>query len=435
MKVKMISLALTLLVLVGLVGAWGCTAPAPASSPTPTLTPSLTPTPSPTLKPTPTPTPTLSPSPTPIAVANIFKFAHISPFSGSAAGWGIAQSRAMKYAIEDVGGKIVVAGQPYEIQLIDYDSEYKVDKGVDAINRAISFDKVQFLTALGGSIVQAAVPITEKNKVFFLANVLASKEVINPDHPLTFAMMINCAAFGPAVYYPELIKQFGVKKLAILNPDDGTGYMHTSAVKDVVKAANIPLEVVSEEYFVRGTQDFTPVILRILAKKPDLIDTGTGAANDVGLFLKQVRDAGYTGLTVNTGSIADPAVLWNIAGERALGHFCIGVSGTPPTPLWTAFQQRYEKQFNEKMNAVAPYAYDEVKNLFKAIEKAGTFDPMTVAKVYQDMEWEGVYGHFRWGGTEPVYGFGIKRQPVAPFPMGRVGKGGVAEDWLVKGLQ
>lgn len=338
-------------------------------------------------------------------------------------------------AIDDFGGELNIGGEIYKIQMVEYDSEYKPDKAVDAVNRAIFFDEAKFLEVIGGACVKACEPITDRNKVLHMGCTLASKDICNTDNPLTFLMMINSSPYGPAVYYPEFIKEFGVSRLAVVNPDDDTGYMSTNTIKEVVTSQKIPLEIVAEEYFTRGTQDFTPVILRILAQDPDIIDSAVGSAGDVALFLKQLGEAGYEGIHLNSSSVIDGHVVWQIAGDPAVGHFLIGTLATPPTALYADFQMRYEKIYGEAMSPIAPWIYDETYHLFEAINEANSFDTMKVAYVYENMEWEGMYGHFRWAGTEPVFGFGIKRTPSCPYPMGRIGPNGEPEDWKLKGFE
>lgn len=426
-------IALSLLVVLGLLaGVFGCAAPAPT---TPAATTPTATTPKPTTPTATTPKPT-TPAPT-TAAPGVFKVVSIGPLSGAAAPWGVAQSRAMHWAADKINeeGGLTVEGKKYTVEVIDYDSEYKMDKSVDAANRAIFFDEVKYLCVTGGANIKACQPITERNGVLHMANSLASKELCNPDKPLSFLMMINCNPMGPTVYYPELVKEFGVSRLAVVNPDDDTGYISTGVIEGVIKVQQIPLEIVAKEYFTRGTQDFTPVVLRLLAAKPDLIDMAVGSQGDNGLLMKQLGEAGYTGLHLNSCSIMDTHGLYQLAGEYAVGHFCIGQCKTPPTPEYGAFEERYVKEFGESMNPVAPYTYEEWYYLFKAINEANSFDTLKVAYIYENMEWDGLFGHFRWGGTEAVFGFGIDRTPVAPYPLGRVGPNGDPEDWLVKGME
>lgn len=426
---------LSALVIAGLlIVAFGCAAPAvtpttPApTAPLPTPTTPAPTTPKPT---TPVPTPTLTPTQT---ATKVFKFANITALSGAAASYGIPQIRAFQYAINDLGGQIVVGGEPYKIELVNYDDEYKTDKAVDATKRAIFLDGIKYVLVMGGACVKASQPWTERNGVLMIAHTLASKEVCNPSNPLTFFTMINCSAYGPTIYYPEIIKEFGVKKLAIVDPDDETGYMSVGVIKDVLKNTQMPLEIVSEQYFTRGTQDFTPIILRVLAAKPDLIDISVPSDGDCGLFLKQLGEAGYTGLHMTSAAGVTPGALYKIAGKYAVGHFLFG-GATPPTPAYAALGDRYKKDFGEDMPGPVPYLYEEFYYLLKAIAQAGTFDTMKVAYTFENMEWDGVYGHFRWGGTEPAFGFGVKRTPLAPFAMGRIGPDGKAQDWKLLSLK
>jgi branched-chain amino acid transport system substrate-binding protein len=368
---------------------------------------------------------------------NIFKIAAIVPLSGPAAGWGIPADRGFKYVIDDYNkkGGLLVGGQRYKVEMVEYDNKYQTSETMTLLNKAIFGDKVKYLTVMGQHNCVVAAPVCETNKVLHLANASGGAELTNPKYSLTFRMMFNPNSLGSILYYPEMMKQFGVKTVALVNPDDDGGYTTSKAIKSVVEGLSPAPQIVADEYYVRGTADFTPVILRVLAKKPDLIDLGISSPGDTGLFLKQVGEAGYTGLHMNSASVVTTDVIWKAAGKYAKGHFVVGAFAKSPTPEYEALTKRYQGDFG---GTVAPiivyYSYENLKVLFLAIEKANTFDTVTVANTLGNMKWNSLYGPARWMGKEKILGFGIDRSFCTPTPMSRIGDEGKIEEWMLKSL-
>lgn len=367
----------------------------------------------------------------------VFKIAAIVPLSGAAAGWGIDADRAFKYVINDYNkkGGLLVNGKRHKIGLIEYDNKYLTSETTTLLNKAIFGDKVKYLTVMGQHNCVVAAPVCEANKVLHLANASGGAELTNQKFTKTFRMMFNPNSLGSILYYPEVMKEFKVKSIALVNPDDDGGYTTSKAIKQVVEGMSPAPKIVADEYYVRGTSDFTPVILRVLAKKPDMIDLGISSPGDTGLFLKQIGEAGYTGLHMNSASVVNTDILWKLAGNYSLGHFVVGAFAEPPTPAYDELTKRYLKDYG---GAVVPiivyYSYENLKALFQAIEKANTFDTTKVADTLANMKWDSLYGPARWMGKEKMLGFGINRSFSTLTPMSRIGKGGTVEKWRLKSL-
>ena len=374
-----------------------------------------------------------APSP---AAQDIFKFVSIAPLSGAAAGWGIPANRSYRYVFDDYHkkGGLLVGGKHYKIELIEYDNKYQTSETMTLLNKAIFGDKVKFLTVMGQHNCVVAAPICETNKILHYAYASGGEELTNTKFPFTFRMM-NSNSIGPILYYPEVMKQFGVKTIALVNPDDEGGYTTARVDKRVAEMLDPSPKIIAEEYYVRGTQDFTPVILRVMAKKPDLIDMGISSPGDTGLFLKQLGEAGYTGLHMNSASIVTTDVVWKAAGQYAKGHFIIGAFAEPPTPEFDALTKRYLKEFGGTAVPIIVYdGYESINALLMAIEKAKTFDTTAVAETLGDLSWKGLFGPARWMGKEKILGYGINRSMCHPYPMCRIGEGGKVEKWMLKSL-
>ncbi|MCJ7507668.1 MAG: ABC transporter substrate-binding protein [candidate division Zixibacteria bacterium] len=375
----------------------------------------------------------VAPSP---AAEDVFKFVSIAPLSGAAAGWGIPANRSYQYIFDDYmkKGGLLVGGKHYKFELILYDNKYQTSETMTLLNKAIFGDKVKFLSVMGQHNCVVAAPICETNKIIHLAFASGGEELTNPKFSFTYRMM-NSNSIGPILYYPELMKQFGVKTIALVNPDDEGGYTTAKVDKRVAGMLDPSPNIIAEEYYVRGTQDFTPVILRVMPKKPDLIDMGISSPGDTGLFLKQLGEAGYTGLTMNSASIVTTDVVWKAAGKYAKGHFVIGAFADPPTPEYEAFTKRYLKDFGGTAVPILAYdGYESVKALLLAIEKVNTFDSTIVNETLGNLSWTSLFGPARWMGKEKILGYGINRSMCHPYPMSRIGEGGKIEKWMFKSL-
>ena len=62
--------------------------------------------------------------------------------------------------------------------------------------------------------------------------------------------------------------------------------------------------------YKRGGTDFTPIVLRVLAKKPDMVEFGSGSPGDIGNVIKQLREMGYKGITLATTSAVTEYTLY-----------------------------------------------------------------------------------------------------------------------------
>src|SRR5262249_24096916 len=78
-----------------------------------------------------------------------------------------------------------------------------------------------------------------------------------------------------------------VKRVALISPNDTSGKDTNTAVVKALKG--LGFEVAADEYYERGTKDFYPILTKMLATKPDMLDVAAAPAGEGGLLLKQGR--------------------------------------------------------------------------------------------------------------------------------------------------
>lgn len=347
-------------------------------------------------------------------------FGIISAVSGPAAPWGIANSRSMTMMAEKINedGGFEVEGKTYKWKIFIYDSKYVPAEAVKALNKAIYNDKVSYVAIMGGSPTLACIPLLKENKMLSLNDAAGGKAVTNPKNPLVFRYNPSLAG-AYAAEFPFLIKREGIKTIASVNPDDATGRSGIEAVEFVAKTYK--LKIIAKEFFERGTKEFSPLLTRIIAKKPDMIESGYTDPTSSALLLKQARELGYKGVILLVWG-PDPKQVLKIAGPHAEGAY-LGVSG-PEEPQSDAEKELYERFLdNYPKNEWNPNYYTHhglIKALTKAIVQCQSFDATTIAKTIEGLTWEAPQGVHSFGGSKL---FGIKRQLIRPATLLQVKDG------------
>jgi branched-chain amino acid transport system substrate-binding protein len=197
--------------------------------------------------------------------------------------------------------------------------------------------------------------------------------------------------------YPEL------KKAAHIAPNDATGWGSAQGDNDAI--VHLGMEVVANEYYERGTEDFSAMLTRTLAKKPDFIAMGGTAPGDAALIIKQARELGFKGMIQHTGML-DPADIGPIAGwenvEGVLSSAISPVGGVVPQSMKDFFSA-YKTKYGD-INSFAPYIYDMLSILVLAIEKADSLDTDKVVEALENLgEFDTIFGKAYFGGME-LYG-------------------------------
>jgi branched-chain amino acid transport system substrate-binding protein len=268
----------------------------------------------------------------------------------------------------------------------------------------------------------ACIPLLKQNNMLSLNNAAGGKAITNPDNPLVFRFNPAIeAAYASAL--PYIQKQDGIKTVACINPDDETGKGNLEAAKYVLD--KLKLNIITSEFFERGIKDFTPILTKIIAKNPDLIETGMSDPTSQALMLKQARELGYKGKMFLIWG-PDPVQVLKVAGPLAEGAYLGATLADPINEKQKAIYARFLKKYPARDWNANYYTHNALfACLTKAIEKCQSFDSVTIAKTLEGMEWEDALGPVSFGGKKL---FGIKRQMLQHVNMLKVVNGKVV--WL-----
>ncbi len=331
-----------------------------------------------------------------------------TPLSGPAAPNGRTMLRAFELAAEDVNvDGIKVGGDVYRVKLFAYDSKYDTREAVNITNNLIFNDHVRYMATVGGTIAAAINPMTNENKVLQLLTAYGGKQVTNPDTPYTFRAILEPTQ-AYLVLLPWVVKRYGIKTMAITSTDDETGLVQ--AQDSEREALKLGVTITDKVFGKRGTADFSPMLTRIIAKKPDAIDFGAWAGSEGPVIYKQARELGYTGQAIMSYGQSIPTFI-KFAGDLSAGALFFQIFGGDPTPAATRVRERYEAKYREAFEPLVWRYVDILPALRLAMQTVNSVDSAVVKDAIRDVKLTGVLGPMRVGGASY---YGVNAQMLFP---------------------
>jgi len=352
----------------------------------------------------------------------ILKIGGVGPLSGGGTAWGLAAQRGIQLAIDDINaaGGFKAEGKTYKLELIMYDDQYTGAGGKAAAERLVNQDKVKFVIGpVGSPPALSLIGVTNPAKVLAMTNGYAPGILKNdfPD-PYNFRLYPTNLEFGPPIIKWLRQNRPEIKKIGLLAPNDAVGQ---AVAKPLAEDYNKEGFETVLDFFERGTKEFTPLILRMMAQKVDAFEFDGNSPGDAGLMLKQIRQAGFKGHVMQVGGPAIDEIM-EIAGPAAEGFMSYDIFDWD-TPIGKKLREAYEKKYGKGIiNAFMPAFYHCVFLVVEAIKRADSTDTTKVRAAMETTSGydAGIYGPIKWVGKER---YGVNRQLMIPYYFSEV-KGG-----------
>lgn len=163
-------------------------------------------------------------------------------------------------------------------------------------------------------------------------------------------------------------------------------------------------EVVAEDTYLQGDQDFSAQIQRIQAlPEPPNVLYISSYMPDLGTIVRQTRAAGID-TPIMGGDAYDTTEFYEVVGPD-LGNDIYIVThswlGPESGPEMVRFIELYEAEYGEPPdNSFIVMGWDTVQVLAQAMEEAGTTDGAAVAKAMESLEFKLLSGTLNWSSAE-----------------------------------
>ncbi|HYB40918.1 MAG TPA: ABC transporter substrate-binding protein, partial [Candidatus Methylomirabilis sp.] len=299
-------------------------------------------------------------------------------------------------------------------EVVTYDTVYDPGKTVAAMNRAVYNDGVKYGIIIGAGVHPPILPIIRETGFLDLAFAAAGRQITNSENPTVFRIMASSDQLYQTHLIP-IIEKLGLKRVAFLGPNDELGKNDAKVIKAQLETAKATgVQFVADEYYERGAKDFGPALLRLIAHKPDLIETDGSPTGSIALIAKQARELGFQGYFLNSTAVLEAKAISDIAGKAGDNIIALRIWAKPPTELYAQLAERHQKKFMEAAPGTLWEAYAATRWVVSVIQKTGTFDTKRVAEALAQSTYpEHPFGAASWGGEKS---YGARRQIVLPIP-------------------
>jgi branched-chain amino acid transport system substrate-binding protein len=313
-------------------------------------------------------------------------------------------------------GGLQVGDKKCEVQVSSYDTGY-TSQGAAAGATEFASKGIKFVIGpLGATELTGMKPVAARYDMLLAANGFG-RDALEKKYPLVFHL-----GPGPFVWAGPIMeaaqKEFNFTNVKVIAPNDQSG--DDIAIVDEEQYKELGVDVARDTY-QRGTQDFAPVVSRLLRSKPDLIDFASSPAGDVGTMIKQLRQAGYDGTFARLGGDSTGEIT-KVAGLKNMKDFFYYAPVDFGSDEVKKIQPTFKKATGMEATGISLGWIPGARTLLESISEAGTIDDTkAVAEAMRgndlkdDLLGQGIYT----GETE----FGVNQEMSWPFNMGLIKDG------------
>jgi branched-chain amino acid transport system substrate-binding protein len=304
-----------------------------------------------------------------VAKADTLKLGLIAPLTGSGAGYGLAAQTGLEVAAAEANAKggLDVGGKDYEVEIVPYDDQFKAAEALSAYNRLVNKDGARFVFVLSSVSTLAIKNNAEADGVIALTSGSTVK-AFDENTKYLFRLYSPPTEFlAPMVgWLRNNLKQ---RRIAILNSNDETGWVQNDQSKAAFKADGF--DVIDTELYEQSLKDFQPMLTKVIALGPEIIDLGAATPASAGLLVRQARELGYQGLFVKTSG-SSPKEIVAAAGKEFSEGIVNMLFADSSNPGFQRLAEVYQKEHGQNPNEVIVSYYDAANILMRAIQAAGS---------------------------------------------------------------
>ena len=320
----------------------------------------------------------------------VVKIGDLEAQTGALNTYGWMSSQGVRVAVDEINkaGGFQVAGKTYKLELENPDTQGSPQQALIQLKKMLDEDKIRFVFGP------------------FLTNIFKGVEGYARQHNGEFLLMGGGTGIhyelgkpgndylmrtwnwdaGPSGFGTLMVaylKKKGVKKVAMLIQNDAAGHVEAGIYREAFKNADIEF---LENYFEPGTKDYSAVLAKISADKPDYLLPGY---TDAVLYdiVQQATQLGFTKFWQVRGSLG-PALKNKDYIDDYVAYIPKYFEEAQKTePKVQQFIEAYKAYFKTKdfpydqAPMCSSSCYDHVYMLVEAMKRAGTVDD--VAKIKQ----------------------------------------------------
>jgi len=329
-----------------------------------------------------------------VAVAKDIVVGASVALTGKYARTGQEQLQGFQMWVDDVNARGGLLGR--KVALKYYDDESKPETGAKLYEKLITDDKVDLLIGpYSSDVTMAASTVAEKYGFPMVSSGASASQIWERGYKNIFGLYTP--AEGYMVPILDFAKSKGLHTIALIYENTEFPRAIANGVKS--KAKQLGMNVVFEEEYGKASTDFSSMIIKIKAKKPDMVIGGSYLPDSVA-FTRQARE---NRLYAKIFAFAVGPALPDFG--KNLGADADGVMGntmfehTLKRPAVQTFSEKYKAKHGHEPGYHAAGGYGAGQVLEDAVKRAGSLDRNKVRAALLSLDTVTVFGHYKVDAT------------------------------------
>ena len=332
-----------------------------------------------------------------VMAQDVVKIGVAGPLSGEIAHLGKAMENGVALAIDDLNARGVTIGGRKVVFVMQSEDDAADPKQGTAVAQKLVDAGVK--AVIGHANSGTTVPASRIYNAAGIAQISPSATTpayTRQKFPGAFRVVANDNMLGRALGR-YAVGELGARRIAVI--DDRSAYGQGVADEFVkgVEASVPGLKVIGREFTTAKASDFSAILTRIRAKKPDLVFFG-GMDATAGGVLRQMKALGMSSPFMGGDGICTEALPTLAGGNVRDGAvYCAEAGGIDAAheKSVSEFVARFHARFHSDIQTYAPHAYDATMTVAAAMRQAGSTDPVKFLPVLRQIQYPGLTGTIR----------------------------------------
>ncbi len=328
------------------------------------------------------------------------KIGVIEPLTGSVAYDGQSYVNGAKLAVAQRNAAGGVLGG--DVQLVIEDGQCSPANSVNAAEKLIVRDRVAVLTGAFCSSATAAVqPVADRNRKILLSGVSSDVRLTEKGLKYFFRSAETDKLMSKA-FSKILAKDLGLETVAYVGVNDDWGRGGVKNFSADLSEAGV--KEVMVEYFDHGETDFSTLLAKLRAAKPDGIFIAA-ETQDGSVLVRQLKEFGVQSKVFGVGSWATADFI-KLTGEASNGIYAaVPYVATIGGERNAQFVKAYSAAYKNSPGKYSAAGFNALNILMDAIARAGSTDSDAVRKAMLETDYKAPNGEYRFTDKGEAYGF------------------------------
>ncbi|WP_018352412.1 branched-chain amino acid ABC transporter substrate-binding protein [Longispora albida] len=296
------------------------------------------------------------------------------PLSGDSAAIGPYMRNGAQLAIDELNAKGGVLGR--KLKLAAEDDACDPQTATAAATKLVSQKVVASVGGYCSGATLPTLPVFDRAKIPVVIPAANSDQLFEKKLPYVF--LINSTGTQQAGTAVEWATKQSLSRVVVVH--DNTSY--SKNIADLTSAA-LKERSAGSVVITKGEAEHGPAVTAVRAKNPDLVYF-TGYYADGGLFIRQLRQAGYTGKIMVADGSVDKQLITIAGQDKAQGVYAT-MTGLPEfTPGAEQWISKYKEKFGSEPGPYSTQSYDAVRLVADALTRAASTDGDKLRKALEE---------------------------------------------------